>query len=154
MQRPIPCVSHSPRLVLVVLGQGDRRQKQDIWQEQEADQPVVLRQGRQTFLALPPCPLLVAITVHRCDAIGHDGESAAHQLRDRHPGYQEQAFQGEEISRRLRDLGRQEGWRKGGEMRRTICLVRNQERARHGAARRCQVQARLPPFPPPRLNPD
>ena len=53
-QRPIPGVSHSSRLVLVVLGQGDRRQKQDIWQEQEADQPVVLRQGTPTFLALPP----------------------------------------------------------------------------------------------------
>ena len=44
-QRPIPCVSHS-RLVLAVLGQGDRRQKQDLWQEQEEqEEPVVLRQG-------------------------------------------------------------------------------------------------------------
>ena len=49
-QRPIPCVSHS-RLVLAVLGQGDRRQKQHFRQEQEEeDQPVVLRKGTGRLL--------------------------------------------------------------------------------------------------------
>merc|ERR1712086_25572 len=56
-QRPIPCVSHSPRLLLAVLGQGDRRQKQDLWQEQEEqEEPLVLRQGTLAFLA--PSPLI------------------------------------------------------------------------------------------------